>query len=253
MKLTEFTHWLNQVLDPNKFKDYCTDGLNVEASDTVTHIVTGVSFRESLVDKAIEKGADAIIVHHPHGLWNNEPRMPVGPLARKLRKLLTHGISLYAFHLPLDGQPEFGNNAEIARILGLQVQRGFMQEGQATIGCIGTYEKSLTKQNFLDKVNAVFPHGIENAFMNGSDQIQNVALCSGGGTSGIREALALGVDTFFTGEIHESTPIFSEEEGFNLVACGHHRTEIFGVRALAAKIQKELNIPAEFIDIDNPI
>jgi putative NIF3 family GTP cyclohydrolase 1 type 2 len=89
--------------------------------------------------------------------------------------------------------------------------------------------------------------------MFGSDKIRRVAICSGSGASGLEEAIALGCDAFVTGEIKENVPIAVEEAGFNLIACGHHRTEVFGVRALAQKISSDLGIPAVFVDIDNPI
>ena len=80
-----------------------------------------------------------------------------------------------------------------------------------------------------------------------------MAICSGSGASGIEEALKLGCDAFVTGEIKESVPILVEEAGFNLISVGHHRSEVFGVRALAQKIEENLRIPAKFVDIDNPI
>ena len=94
---------------------------------------------------------------------------------------------------------------------------------------------------------------MQQTLLYGSETIRKVAICSGSGASGIEEARALGCDAFITGEIKEAVPILCEELGFNLISCGHHRTEIFGVLNLAHKIQTELDIPAKFVDIDNPI
>jgi dinuclear metal center YbgI/SA1388 family protein len=253
MQLETVSCWLNQIFTPEKFKDYCPNGLCVEANSQVTKIITGVSFRESLVDEAIRQNADCIIVHHPHGFWNNDPRIPVGTHGRKIQKLMRHNINLFGFHLPLDGQVELGNNALIAKALGLTVSGKFMKEGDAFVGCIGNFAEALPVSVFKDLVRQVFEYGIQHAFFYGVPEIRTVAICSGGGTSGIAEAIRLGVDAYITGEIKESTPIFLEEEKCNLITCGHHRTEIFGVRALAKKIEQELKLPATFVDFDNPI
>lgn len=253
MQLAEFSRWLGRILTPEKFKDYCPNGLCVEANSQVTHVLTGVSFRESLVDEAIRKGVDCIIVHHPHGFWNNDNGLPIGIHGRKIQKLMQHNINLFGFHLPLDGQVEFGNNAQIAKFLGVHVNGGFMKEGEGFVGCLATFNQPLSVPLFMERLDQVFDHGVQQSFFFGKESIQTIAICSGGGTSGIPEAISLGVDAYVTGEIKESTPIFVEEAKFNLVTCGHHRTEIFGVRALAKKIEEDLNIRSAFVDLDNPI
>lgn len=253
MKLTEFSNWLNDLLVPQAFKDYCTDGLCVEASDQVTRLVTGVSFRDRLIDAAIEEKADCILVHHPNGFWNAENRVLVGKFGERMRRLMQNGISLYGYHLPLDGHMEVGNNVLIARALGLTNIEGFMQEGERTVGVVGEFPEALSRDTFLDCAQKAFEHGVQHKLFYGSEKVRKVAICSGSGASGIEEAKALGCDTFVTGEIKEAVPILVEELGFNLVSAGHHRTEIFGVRALAEKIQAELKIPARFVDIDNPV
>ena len=253
MELKQFSIWLNDLLEPQDFHDYCTDGLCVEANDKVTKIVTGVSFRDRLIDAAIEENADCIIVHHPNGFWRSEDRVLVGKFGERIRRLMQHGISLYGFHLPLDGHPEIGNNALIAKAMNLSNLQGFMPEGSKFVGWIGEFAQPKTQVEFLAQAEKAFSHGIQNRLMYGSKSIQKVAICSGSGASGIDEAISLGADAFITGEIKESVPIICEEYGFNLINCGHHRTEVFGVRALAEKIQKELEIPAKFVDLDNPI
>lgn len=219
----------------------------------VSKVVTGVSFRESLVDEAIECGADCIIVHHPHGFWSGDDKLPVGVLGRKVQKLMKNGISLFGFHLPLDGHLEIGNNALIASSLGLKRVGGFIDSGERQVGVIGAFDIPVFRKDFVRRVQELFPLGIQSELLFGSEQIHKVGICSGGGSSYMNEAFALGVDLYLTGEIKEQTPIFVEEGRQNLIACGHHRTEVFGVEALAAKIKADLKIPASFINIDNAI
>lgn len=253
MKLQDFSNWLNELLEPEAFEDFCVDGLCVEASAEVSRVVTGVSFRDALIDAAIAEGADCIVVHHPNGFWKGESRIPVGRYGARLGKLFRHGISLFGFHLPLDGHPQIGNNALIAKALRMEIRQGFMREGERPVGVVASPERPLSKGEFLSRVSEAFAHGVRDAFMFGAESISRVAICSGNGASGMEEAIRLGCDAFVTGEIKESVPIACEELGFNLVSCGHHRTEIFGVRALAETIERDLKIPAKFIDLDNPI
>ena len=163
MNISEFSAWLNGLLEPQAFKDYCNNGLSVEASDKVTRVVTGVSFRDRLIDAAIEDGADCIFVHHPNGFWVNENRVLVGKFGERMRRLMQHGISLYGYHLPLDGQPEFGNNALIAKALGLKVVEGFMVEGEKPVGWIGEFDSPVTREAFVAIANRAFEHGVQNA------------------------------------------------------------------------------------------
>ena len=254
MDLSSFRTWLDNQLDPKSFNDFCVNGLCVEANDKVTNIVTGVSLRDQLIDAAVAEKADCIIVHHPNGFWKGESQLPVGKFAERLRKLMNNGISVFGFHLPLDGHPEVGNNAVIAKKLGLNPVQGFLYEGEGAVGVIAEWSAPVTQADFLDRLNTAFTHGVQNKFFYGSERIKRVGICSGScGVSGIREAMELNCDAFITGSIKEEVPIFCQENGVNLVSCGHHRTEVFCVTALAEKIQSELEIPAKFIDLDNPI
>ena len=166
---------------------------------------------------------------------------------------MQHGISLYGYHLPLDGHMEIGNNVLIARAFGLGKIDGFMQEGERTVGVVGEFAAPVSREGFAELACGVFEHGVQHSLLYGSETVRKVAICSGSGASGIEEALRLGCDAFITGDIKESVPILCEELGFNLVSAGHHRTEIFGVRALAQKVESELGIPAKFVDIDNEV
>lgn len=249
----EFDLWLRHLLKPELFKDYCPNGLIVEGGHEVHKVVTGVSFCEELVEHAIHLKADAIVVHHPHGFWNNQPRLAVGSLARKMKALFAHGISLWAFHLPLDGHPEIGNNIGIARALGLEPTGGFMREGLADVGLLCRLTRSARTVELRQRLETVFGSERVLALLHGAAELESVAICSGGGSSGLEEAIRLGAQAFITGEIKESHPIQAKEDGLNLFVCGHHATETFGPRLLAERIEKELRIPTEFFNIPNPV
>lgn len=255
MDLPFMTAWLDDLLDPKSFNDYCVNGLCVEANDKVTKIVTGVSLRDQLIDAAIAEKADCIIVHHPNGFWKGEKQLPVGKFGERLRKLMCNGISVFGFHLPLDAHREIGNNAVIAKLLGLNPVHEFAYDGgMRGIGVIAEWNTPATRDEFLDCLDTAFEHGVQNKFFFGPEQIKRVAICSGGcSAANVREAMEMNCDAYVTGSLKEDIPILCEEDGVNLASCGHHRTEIYGVSALATKIQSELSIPSKFINFDNPI
>lgn len=256
MKLSELENKLIHLLIPELFKDYCPNGLIVKAVEgdpDVTGVVTGVSLRNSLIDAAIEKGANVIFVHHPNGFWHSEKdKRILDNVNNYTRKLIQHGISLFGYHLPLDAHIDVGNNAQIYRKLKLSpdidtalsggyAPRTFMDN----IGYIGTgvITHKLLGDTFTDYYACNFETGKE----------YKVAICSGSGTSGLQEAYELGCNMFITGEIRESTPIFAEEHNMAVIAAGHHRSEVFGVIAIADFLQHECNVNATFVNFDNPI
>jgi putative NIF3 family GTP cyclohydrolase 1 type 2 len=130
----------------------------------------------------------------------------------------------------------------------------FVHVGMRAIGVIAEWNTPATREEFVDCLDTAFAHGVQNKFFYGPEEIKRVAICSGScSVSDIKEAMEMNCDAYVTGSIKEEVPIFCQENGVNLVSCGHHRTEIFGVSALATKIQAELSIPSKFIDFDNPI
>lgn len=120
------------MLQPQRFKDYGPNGLQVEGRADVRRIVSGVTASRALIDAAIEQRADAIFVHH--GLfWRGQDGRVTGWMKQRLQRLLAHDINLFAYHLPLDAHPELGNNAQLGQRLGWQADGRF---GEQDLGCI---------------------------------------------------------------------------------------------------------------------
>ena len=254
MKQSLFTKYLNDLLNVEQFagKDFCSNGLLVDATGDPDHkienVVTGVSLRDALIAKAIEAKADAIVVHHPNGFWNSiKDHRLVDRHGNYMRKLIKAGISLYGYHLPLDFHDTIGNNAVIAGLLKMQVASRF---GYADIGVIGKCK--ITKP----LLKSVFPKGVIMVGTVDPNARYTVAVCSGASGSEIEE-FGIGkkpCDVFITGEVRESTVIYAQENNIILVIAGHHRSEVFGVRALADLFSRTRGIRrGTFIDIDNPI
>jgi dinuclear metal center YbgI/SA1388 family protein len=240
----------DQLLQPERFKDYGPNGLQVEGKQSVQTLVSGVTASRELIDAAIAVKADAIFVHH--GLfWRGQDGRVVGWMKERLQRLLAHNINLYAYHLPLDAHPTLGNNAQLGKVLGLQAQAWCGDQGLVSVG------QSLSGASF-DNAEALAAHvqavlGRPVTCVAPSAQaIQRIAWCSGGAQSYFEAAIAEGVDAFITGEISEPQAHIAKETGVAFLACGHHATERYGAPAVAAHVAAALGLAHQFIDLDNP-
>ncbi len=245
--LVDYSDWL---LEADAFRDYAPNGLQVEGRETISRIVSGVTACQALVDVAVERGADALLVHHGY-FWKGESPCVTGMKRRRLEALLANGINLIAYHLPLDAHRDLGNNAQLAHALGLHAD-GWFAGGQgrelAVYGRLheplGAAELGARIAGLLDREPLVEPGGPEH--------IRSLGICSGGAQGFIDEAADLGLDAFMTGEVSERTIHIARERGIHFFACGHHATERMGARALGEHLAKRFDLEHEFVDVDNP-
>lgn len=241
--------YLEQTLDITRFRDYCPNGLQVEGKDTISRIVTGVTASLALLEAAIAEGADAVLVHHGY-FWRGEDARIIGPKRKRLKLLMEHEISLFAFHLPLDAHPELGNNAQLAQRLGLQDEGRF---GENDIGWIGSAAGALPTVGALAlQVEAAL--GRAPLLIGSPEQpLGRVAWCTGAAHSMLGDAIAAGASVYISGEISEPTVHLAREAGVAYLACGHHATERYGIQALGEHLARQFGVEHRFIDIPNPV
>lgn len=247
---TQLLQTFDALLQPERFRDYGPNGLQVEGALAVQKIVSGVTASRALIEAAIAARADTIFVHH--GLfWRGQDGRVTGWLKQRLALLLAHDINLFAYHLPLDAHPELGNNAQLGLQLGLRVQARF---GEQDLGCLG--ERSAL--GGFESATALAQHVEQQlhrpvVLVGGAVRaIKSIAWCSGGAQGYFEAAIAAGADAFITGEISEPQAHYARESGVAYLACGHHASERFGAPAVAAHVAAQLGLAHEFIDIDNP-
>jgi dinuclear metal center YbgI/SA1388 family protein len=239
-----------ELLQPARFKDYGPNGLQVEGAETIRHIVSGVTASRALIEAAIDAKADAIFVHH--GLfWRGQDGTVTGWMKQRLQLLLAHNINLLAYHLPLDAHPELGNNAQLGKRLGLQVQGTFGEQDLGLWGARADGQVFANAQALASVVSTALQREPV-AVQTPAREIRKVAWCTGGAQSYFEAAIAAGVDAFITGEISEPQAHLARETGVAFLACGHHATERYGSPAVAAHVAKQLGITHQFIEIDNP-
>ena len=248
MKRDELIRYLDELLEPERFKDYCPNGLQVEGRPEIRRIVAGVTASQALVDQAVARGADALLVHHGW-FWRGEDGRVTGFRKKRLQTLLAHDINLIAYHLPLDGHAEFGNNAQLAQRLGWTVEGRF---GEQDVGWYGRLDETRTLGEVTRRVSAEL--GREPLVIGEeTQQVSRIAWCSGGAQSLFEAALSLGVQVFLSGEISEQHVHLARETGVAYLAVGHHASERYGVEALAAHLAAKFGLDCAFIDIDNPV
>ncbi|HEY9192530.1 MAG TPA: Nif3-like dinuclear metal center hexameric protein [Methyloversatilis sp.] len=239
--------YLDELLEAARFKDYCPNGLQVEGTSAVSHVVTGVSASLALIDAAVERGAQALLVHHGW-FWRGEDACITGMRRARIARVLEHGINLFAYHLPLDAHAELGNNAQLARVLGLSPTGTTGEQG---LIWLGETASSVTADDLCAHVGRQLAR---QALLVGDAGrvVRRVAWCTGGAQGMFEQAMEAGVDLYISGEISEQTTHLARESGIPYIAAGHHATERYGVQALGRHLAERFGIRVDCVDIDNP-
>lgn len=245
MQRDDLVGWLNGFLRIAEFRDPSLNGLQVEGAQQVKKVGAAVDAAQMVFDKAKAAGVDFLITHH--GLFWGNPFAIVGHQKRRLQTLFAGNISLYTAHLPLDAHPEVGNNAVIAKHLGLQDLKPFTHPKYGNIGVVGRLEHSQSLETLEETVGELT--GMQSlVHAGGQEPIQTIGVVSGGGAGDIATAKALGCDLYITGEPSHAHYHDAFELGIHVLYAGHYDSETFGVKALAERIQTEFGLPWVFLD-----
>ncbi|WP_312241787.1 type 2 GTP cyclohydrolase I [Pantoea sp.] len=246
MKNFELENIVNQQLNSDSFSDYAPNGLQVEGRAEIAKIITGVTASQALLDEAVKRNADAVLVHHGY-FWKNEAAVIKGMKRNRLRTLLANDINLFGWHLPLDAHPELGNNAQLAKLLDIDVRGEIMP-----LVPWGELAQPVSGEAFTQRIAEKLARQPLHCGDNAPETIRRVAWCSGGGQGFIDSAAAFGVDAFVTGEVSEQTIHSAREQGIHFFAAGHHATERGGIKALGEWLAQHHGLDVTFIDIPNP-
>ena len=239
----------DRLLEVDRFSDYCPNGLQVEGDRPVRRLMTGVTASQALIDAAISAGADALLVHHGF-FWKSEPAPLTGIKGRRVRALMRAGVSLLAYHLPLDAHPELGNNRRLADQLGLLDARP--STGADDLVWSGRLREPLVGAALAEWIRAKLAR--EPLHIAVVDHpIDRIAWCTGAAQGAIERAAALGADCYLSGEISEQTVHQARELGIDYLAAGHHATERGGVQALGEYLAAKLGIEHRYLEIENPV
>ncbi len=257
----ELLDWIADALQVSRFRDYCPNGLQVEGRKQIRRVVAGVTASEALLRAAIEQGADAVLVHHGW-FWKNEDPRVIGTRRTRLALALANDLNVLAYHLPLDAHPVWGNNAQLARVLGLlpDVAPGVasaasglpLTTGPDGLLWVGSAPGLRTVGELATRVAERL--GRTPLLVGESDApLGRVVWCTGGAQGMLQDAVDIGATVYITGEASEPTTHLARESGCAFIAAGHHATERYGVQALGSAIAQQFGVAVQFIDIDNPV
>ena len=231
MNIERILSWLDRTLDVASFDDVSNNGVQIERLGGGTAEVTRVAFAVDASARAVRaaaaSGAQMLVVHHGIS-WGGGVKRIAGGVYGVVKAAMDADLALYACHLPLDAHKRLGNNAQLARLLGLsKVRPAFTYHGNV-IGCVG--ESPRARRVNIGGVAVYVPRGAV------------VGVCSGGAGEFAEEAKRLGCGLFVTGEASWGDVIAAENCGMKMVCCGHYETEVFGVRAVAGAMKRALKV-----------
>jgi dinuclear metal center YbgI/SA1388 family protein len=246
-KLNELVSYLDEFLRVTEVPDFdgALNGLQIANSGRVTKIAAAVDACRFTAEEAARQGADLLLVHH--GIFWAKPFPLTGRQYARFRPFFAADVALYSSHLPLDAHPEVGNNAVLARSLGLKKLKPFGDIMGIKLGFSGTLPRAVSRNEFAATMEKVVGGPVK-VFDFGPQLIRTVGIITGGGGGEIKQAVAAGLDAYVTGEGSHPTFLDAEELGGNLFYGGHYKTETFGVCSLAAHIERKFKIPWVFID-----
>lgn len=247
----ELVAYLDRLLEADRGGDYGPNGLQVEGRPEIGKIVTGVSACEELFERAEAAGADAVLVHH--GLfWRGLPLTLVGMRYRRVAALVRSGLSLIAYHLPLDRHAELGNNALAARAFGLVDLEPFGEAEGMPLGFAGRFPEPLPAAELVARCQEIFGQA-PLAFPAGPDPVRTLGIISGGAEKELYTAVDAGLDAYLTGEASEWVMNVARENRIHYLGAGHYATERLGVRALGEHVAERFGVEVEFVDVPNPV
>jgi len=248
VKINDLTHYTQQLMQVERFKDYCPNGLQVEGRAEIRKIVTGVTASMALLEAAYEAGADLILVHHGY-FWRNEDARIVGMKRNRIGFLMKHDLNLMAYHLPLDAHAELGNNVQLGKVLGIDA---VAYGGDDSLVAYGELKNPVALGRLASDVERLLQRS-PLVIGDRDKAVSKVAWCTGAAQGYIETAAALGADVYISGEISEQTTHQAQELGVSYISAGHHATERYGVKALGEHLAEKFNLEHEFLDMQNPV
>lgn len=246
IEILELETYCNQLLDAGGFDDYCPNGLQLDGGrPAIRRLATGVTASRAVIEGAVRAEADLLLVHHGY-FWRGEPAPLTGVKGQRVRLLMQAGISLMAYHLPLDAHPELGNNRALGDLLEISrpqpLGSGLVWHGELA---------DERPDPLVERMTGLL--GRAPLLIRASERpIRRIGWCSGAAQGAIVEAAAAGLDAFISGEISESTTHLARELGIHYIAAGHHATERYGIQALGRHLAEKFMLDHLFIDDDNP-
>lgn len=247
MQRDELITYLDDYLRVKEIEDSSQNGLQVEGPEEVTKVAFAVDSCQVAFGQAVANEAQLLVVHH--GLFWDKPLRLVGPIFQRVKTLIEGDCGLYAVHLPLDVHPEVGNNAELARLLGLKDTHAFGEYHGSKVGIGGVLDPPIPLDVLIERLARATGRPPVRVLAHGPAEVSQVGCISGGAAFLMDQVAEAGFDTFVTGETSHAFFHYAAEWGLNVVYGGHYATETLGVKALARHLEEKFELETTFLDI----
>lgn len=245
LTLSDVCKFLDGIFTEYQCADFSNNGLQVEASGEITKVAFAVDASLETMTRAAEEKSELLVVHHGIS-WGGGLKRVTGIDARRMAVMFKNGVSLYACHLPLDAHEEYGNNAVIAKTLGLENTRRFYHACGMNIGICGEFSKGIMLEELEGRIiDTVSPETIVVDNTNGS--VRRVGIVSGSGASAVGACREMGLDCLITGEFEHQYFSEARESGISVIAAGHYFTEAGGVNSLMELVAEKFGAGTVFI------
>jgi dinuclear metal center YbgI/SA1388 family protein len=252
IKRHELETYFRKLLTPENFEDYAPNGLQVEGKENLSRIAFAVSATQDSIARALEWGADALVVHHGIFWKHQGARTITGAWGERVKSLVKSEMNLFGYHLPLDAHPEIGNAVSLGSVMGLKDLSPFALYKRQPMGAKGKFPSPISAADLKLKLEKILNHPVILATPDENRPIASLGIITGGANNEWAEALKDGLDAYLTGEISEYNWHDAQEAGIHYFAGGHHATEKFGIQALMKKVQADLKVECQFFDSRNP-
>jgi len=243
--LTTIVSFLDECIEIDGIADAALNGLQLEASGSISRVGLAVDAAAATIDAAVEQNCELLLVHH--GLFWGAVEPLRGAHGERVRRCFAGGLSLYAAHLPLDRHPELGNNALLARAIGAQPSGTFGSVEGVDIGTIAELAEPTSLTEVAARLAAA---GCDDQLMwcFGEDPLERLAIVTGSGCSLMQEAIDAGAQCFITGEPRQSAYHQAREAATNCLFAGHYATETFGVRAVGVLLAERFGLETVWLE-----
>lgn len=237
-KLFGIIETIEEVLPVELIEKGDNSGLLVgDRNQEVTHMRVALEATNEVIDSAIEDGVDLLVVHHPM-IFN-----PIGQITsdtiegKKILRLITNGIALYAAHSNFD-RVQGGLNRAFGELVGL-IDISIAEIPTEGYVLKGVLREPMTMKAYIEfmgeKLNLTHLRYVGDA----NTMISSVGFCTGSGMSFIGDALFEEVDVYLTGDLKYHDAMWIYESGYRVVDVTHFASEIIATDVLY-KLLREL-------------
>ncbi len=251
MKSYEIAALLNAELRIERFRDASHNGLQIENTGAITHVLTAVDASLETFEAAVAQGAQMVLVHH--GLsWGESLAQITGSNYALVSYAIRHNLAVYACHLPVDAHPVLGNNACLCQMLGVEKVKPFFDYHGQKIALCGELPTPIPVTAFIERVKAALHPPRLETFLYGKETVQRIGICSGGAPEGIEDAAREGLDLYLCGEANLIAYNLARHCRMNALFAGHYATERCGIQAVGNWLAEKTSLDVNFLDLNLP-